>query len=195
MSSSDLEPYEFMQKAVDFLERESVPYRIVGSMASILYGEPRFTNDVDILVDLPQGKVDALCLEFPSPDFYVSSDAVREAIAERRQFNILHIPSGLKADVILSVDTEFGRLDISRGQRVRSEGYYNALFASPENVILKKLLYFQHGGSEKHLRDISGVLLVQADRVDQAYLDHWAEKLGVVKELDLVRRKLGERED
>lgn len=195
MSSSDLQPYEFMQEVVDFLERESVPYRIVGSLASIIYGEPRFTNDVDILLDLPQSKVDALCQQFPPPDFYVSAIAVREAIAERRQFNILHIPSGLKADLILSDDTEFGRLDISRGQRVRSEGYYNALFASAENVILKKLLYFQHGGSEKHLRDITGVITVQADRIDQAYLDHWAKKLGVTKELALVRRKLDERED
>ena len=195
MSASDLEPYELMQKTVDFLERESVAYRIVGSLASILYGEPRFTNDVDILVDLPRGKVEALCQEFPPPDFYVSADAVRDAIAERRQFNILHIPSGLKVDMILSADTEFGRLDISLGRRVRSEGYYDALFASPENIILKKLLYFQEGGSEKHLRDVSGVLQVQGERIDQAYLDHWAEKLGVAEELGLVRRKLKERDE
>jgi hypothetical protein len=184
-----------MQKAVDFLERESVPYRVVGSLASILYGEPRFTNDVDILIDLPQEKVDALCKEFPSPDFFVSADAVREAIASRHQFNILHLPSGLKVDMILSKDTEFGRLDISQGRRVESEGYFNALFASPENVILTKLLYFQEGQSEKHLRDVSGVLLVQGEQIDQAYLDHWAKELGVTEELDLVRKKLRERED
>ena len=49
MTPSDLQPYELMQRMADFLERESVPYRVIGSIASIAYGEPRFTNDVDIL--------------------------------------------------------------------------------------------------------------------------------------------------
>ena len=124
MSASDLKPYELMQKVADFLECESTPYRIVGSMASIVYGEPRFTNDVDVLVDLSREKVDAVCREFPPPDFYVSADAVREAIRIRHQFNILHMPSGLKVDMILSTDTEFSRLDISRGRRMKSEGFY-----------------------------------------------------------------------
>ncbi len=193
MSASDLRPYELMQKVADFLERESTPYRIVGSMASIVYGEPRFTNDVDVLADLHAEKVDAVCHEFPPPDFYVSAEAMREAIANRHQFNILHIPSGLKVDVILSTDTEFGRLDLSRGRRIKSEGAYNALFASPENVILKKLLYFQEGGSEKHLRDVGGIFLIQGERIDPTYLDEWAAKLGVGDELRLVRERLREK--
>ncbi len=193
MSASDLKPYELMQKVADFLERESTPYRIVGSMASIIYGEPRFTNDVDVLVDLPHEKVDALCREFPPPDYYVSAEAAREAIAKRHQFNILHMPTGLKVDMILPADTEFSRLDISHGQRIESEGFYNALFASPENVILKKLCYFQQGGSDKHLRDIAGILLIQGEKIDQAYLDKWAAKLGVMDELDFARERLREK--
>jgi len=192
MSASDLKPYELMQKVADFLERELVPYRIVGSMASIVYGEPRFTNDVDVLVSLSEEKIDALCSEFSAPDYFVSAEAVREAITNRHWFNILHPPSGLKVDVILTADSEFSRLDISQGNRMISEGFYNALFASPENVILKKLLYFQEGGSEKHLRDIAGVLLVQDEKIDQDYLDEWATKLGVTQELELVREKLRE---
>ena len=193
MSASDLKPYELMQKVADFLERESTPYRIVGSMASIVYGEPRFTNDVDILVDLPGEKVDAVCREFPPPDYYVSAEAVRAAIAKRHQFKILHMPSGLKVDMILSTDTDFGRLDLYQGQRIKSEGAYNVLFASPENVILKKLLYFQEGGYDKHLRDVAGVILIQGEKIDQAYLDEWAEKLGVADELRLVREQLREK--
>ena len=193
MSASDLKPYELMQKVADFLERESTPYRIVGSMASIVYGEPRFTNDVDVLVDLPPEKVDAVCREFPPPDYYVSAEAVREAIANRHQFNILHMPSGLKVDMILSTDTEFGRLDLSQGQRIRSKGSYNALFASPENVILKKLFYFREGGSDKHLRDVAGIILIQGEKIAQAYLDQWAAKLGVAAELRLVREQLREK--
>ncbi len=96
MSARDFKPYELMQKVVDFLERELVPYRIVGSMASIIYGEPRFTNDVDILAALSEDKIEALCDEFPSPDFYVSRSAVREAIENCHQFNILHPSSSFR---------------------------------------------------------------------------------------------------
>jgi len=194
MSQAELKPYELMQKMVDFLERESVPYRIVGSMASIVYGEPRFTNDVDVLVDLPANRVDALCREFQPPDYFVAAHAVQQAIASRRQFNIIHIPAGLKIDMILSEDSEFGRLDITLGERLKSEGFFNALFASPENVILKKLVYFREGGSDKHLRDIAGMFLIQGDRVDQEYLSEWARKLGVTQELQLMRKRLKEQD-
>ncbi|WP_339731551.1 hypothetical protein [uncultured Gimesia sp.] len=192
---SDLKPYELMQAVVDFLERESVSYRIVGSMASMIYGEPRFTNDVDILVDLPLVKINALCQEFPPPDFYISADAAREAVSARKQFNILHLPSGFKADLILTIDTEFSRLDISQGRRVKSEGFYDAMFASPENVILKKLLFYQNGGSDKHLRDCASILLVQEKNIDQSYLDKWAKKLGVSDEFKLVSDRLNKERD
>lgn len=195
MSASDLKPYELMQKAADFLESEAVPYRIVGSMASMAYGEPRFTNDIDILVDLPLSQTESLNHEFPPPEFYVSVEAVRDAINTRGQFNILHSPSGLKIDMILSKDSDFGRMDIAHGQRLKSEGFYNAMFASPENVLLKKLMFYQEGGSDKHLRDVSGILLLQGDEIDQEYLNLWAAKLSVTDELQLVLERLRKKSE
>ncbi len=194
MSKVELKPHELMQKVADFLERESVPYRIVGSMASMAYGEPRFTNDVDVLVDLPLEKVDALCREFPAPDYFVAPHAVRHAISTRHQFNILHIPAGLKVDMILSSDSEFDRLNLNTGQRLTSDGSYDAFFASPENVILKKLVYYQEGGSEKHLRDIGSMLAIQAGKIDHAYLEKWASHLGVADDLQLVKRQSADRD-
>ena len=192
---NEFKPYELMQSVVDFLERESVAYRIVGSMASIIYGEPRFTNDVDILVDFPESKIDLLCQQFSPPDYYVSPEAAREAIVARKQFNIIHLPSGFKADLILTTDTEFGRLDISQGQRISSQGFFDALFASPENVILKKLIFFQRGGSDKHLRDCASILLVQGSEIDQEYLRHWSEKLEVTEEFKLVVDRVEEERE
>src|SRR5262249_9674361 len=79
---------------------------IVGSMASMAYGEPRFTNDIDILADLAEEHVSVLEAEFPAPDFYLSLMVAREAIRTRRQFNIIHVPSGLKLDIIQRKDKE-----------------------------------------------------------------------------------------
>jgi len=111
---------------------------------------------------------------------------------KRHQFNIIHLPSGLKLDVIQCQDTEFGRLDISRGVRLKSEGFYDAWFGSPENVILMKLKFFQEGGSEKHLRDIASVVLVQGANLDRAYIELWSEKLGVIREWQLVCERIRE---
>jgi hypothetical protein len=195
VSPSDLKPYELMQKAALFFERLGVPYRIVGSMASMAYGEARFTNDIDILVDLREEQVQAIELEFRAPDFYVSIPAAREAILRRHQFNIIHLPSGLKIDLIQRKDTEFGRLDIEHGQRIKSEGYYDAWFGSPENVILMKLRYFQESNSEKHLRDIASILLVQGTAIDRSYIAEWADKLGVAAVWQLILERLDESAD
>jgi hypothetical protein len=185
-----------MQKAVTFFERHKVAYRIVGSIASMAYSEPRFTNDIDILVDLREDLVELFEQEFPSPEYYVSTDAVRSAIRDRRQFNVIHIPSGLKLDIIQCKDSEFGRLDISHGQRLKSDGFYDAWFASPENVILMKLRFFKEGGSDKHLRDTASILLVQGSRIDRDYISKWSKQLGVSDEWQLVcQRSDGEKPD
>ena len=193
MSPSDLQPYELMQKAATFFERHDVPYRVVGSIASIAYSEPRFTNDIDILVELRVDLVESIEQEFPSPEYYLSLDAVRSAIRSRRQFNVIHVPSGLKLDIIQCKDSEFGRLDISQGQRLKSDGFYDAWFASPENVILMKLRFFKVGGSDKHLRDTASILLVQGSRIDRDYITKWSQQLGVSEEWQLVCQKADEQ--
>ena len=100
MNSSELQPHELMQRMSDFFEAESISYWVVGSMASMVYGEPRFTNDVDIVADLPSAKVERFCGHFAEPEYYFSEAAVREAIQRRFQFNVLHPASGLQVDVI-----------------------------------------------------------------------------------------------
>ncbi len=193
MNPAELQPFELLQIMAAFFETHGVPYRVVGSLASMAYGEPRFTNDVDVLADLPLGKAAVLCAAFPAPDYYVAESAVREAITKRRQFNILHLPSGLKVDVIVPADSEFGRLEMTRGKRLTSEGEFSAWFSSPEDVILNKLVYFQIGGSEKHLRDIASMFKLQGEKIDRGYIEHWGAKLGVLPEWQLVCERLQEK--
>lgn len=192
LSHTELKPFELMQKAAIFFERLGILYRIVGSMASMAYSEPRFTNDIDILVDLREEHLEEIIQEFPAPDFYLSENAIREAIQNRHQFNIIHFPSGLKLDIIQRKNTEFGELDITLGQRLTSVGHYDAWFASPENLILVKLQYFQEGGSEKHLRDVASLLLVQGENIDRGYIMEWSKKIGVGEEWKLILNRIGE---
>lgn len=172
-----MEHSDLLRHAIAVLEGLRIPYLVTGSTAAIAYGEPRFTNDIDIVVDMRPEHVDDLCARFPAPDFYVSRDAAREAVLRRRQFNIIHPASGLKIDVIVRAHTAYDDSRFARAVRLRPAGDYDAAFAAPEDVILKKLQYYAEGGSEKHLRDIAGILMVSGDTLDREYLAAWAARL------------------
>lgn len=174
------------------LERLQIPYFITGSMAAIAQGEPRYTNDIDVVAEISSADVEPLQAAFPAPEFYLSESALREAISSRRQFNVIHIATGLKIDLFVPEPNEFNRLRMQRKIRLTLVAEQSGWFASAEDLILKKLLYFQEGASDKHLRDIAGVLLIQNEKIDQAYRDEWAAKLGVSQELELVTKKLRE---
>lgn len=192
MNPSELLPHELMRMMAEFFESQGIPYRVVGSMASTVYGEPRFTNDVDIVAELTPEKVSVLCQAFPAPDFYMSEQAALDAVKHRFQFNILHPASGLKVDIIVPPNTEFARSEAGRVRRITSEDEYSAWFGSPEDVILNKLLFFQLGGSDKHLRDIAGMMKLLQDQLDRAYITEWAAKLGVTGEWQSMVARLQE---
>lgn len=112
-------------------------------MASIAYGENRFTNDIDIVADLRLSDVDALCDYFQPPHYFIARHAVEDAIRKRFQFNIIHITSGLKIDVMLPKQTEYAALEQTRAKRLSDPNGLSAWFAAPEDVILNKLIYFE----------------------------------------------------
>ena len=172
-------PSELLRFVVQALERLNLRYFVTGSTVTIFFGEPRFTNDIDIVVDLPLQAVDELCREFPEEEFYVSPDGARRAVHDRSQFNIIHPGSGLKVDVIVPEPTEFNRSRFARARRIAAGPGWDASFSTPEDAILKKMEFYRTGGSDKHLRDIAGVLKTSGTEIDTAYIDEWAGKLGL----------------
>jgi predicted nucleotidyltransferase len=181
---------EVLHFAVEVLERLEIPYALVGSFASGAYGEPRFTHDIDILVDLKRNQVDALCDSFPADEFYISRPTVKEAVYRRRPFNVIHTPSANKLDFMLSRDDNWGRSQIARRRQIEVVDGCHAFVASPEDVILGKLVYYREGGSEKHLRDITGILKVNVESVDREYVRKFAEHLQVSDAWDAILDRL-----
>jgi len=186
---------ELLRHCVTALERLRLPYFVTGSVATVYYGEPRFTNDVDVVVALPLHGVPRFCSAFPQPEFYLSEDAVREAVEHHGQFNIIHPTSGLKIDIMIPSDTPFNESRFARVNRVKPSNDYDAWFAAAEDVILKKLEYFREGGSEKHLRDIAGVLKISGDRVDLTYIASWAVRLGLESIWERVKNRVDSSPD
>lgn len=187
-------PDELLQHVTGVLERLRIPYLVTGSTTCLFYGEPRYTNDIDVVIEIEAGHVAELCRAFPADDFYVSEEAAVAAVRRHGQFNLLHPRAGLKVDLIVSSGGAFDQSRFQRARRLHPGPSFAAWFASPEDVILKKLEFFQRRGSDKHLRDIGGILRVSSARLDYNYLDDWAEKLGLAEEWRAVRAR-AERPD
>src|SRR5262245_33639324 len=134
-----MQPDDLLRHAAELLDRLGLTYLVTGSTATITYGEPRFTNDIDIVLDLPADRVDEFCAGFPPPDFYLSREAVADAVRTGFQFNVLHPSSGLKIDFVLLSGSSFDISRRSRGRRLPVLADRAVPFASPEDVILKKL--------------------------------------------------------
>lgn len=172
-------PDELLRRVVGILEQLGLRYFVTGSVAAIYYGEPRFTNDIDVVVDLPEQRVPEFLAAFPPGEFYVSEEALRRAVERRGMCNVIHVPTGLKIDVVVAADDLFNRNRFERARRVKPDDDVEAYFASAEDVILKKMDFFREGGSEKHLRDITGIMLVSGDQLDHEYLEAWADQMGL----------------
>lgn len=107
------------------------------------------------------------------------------------QFNIIHVLSGLKADLILPDDSGFSESRLVRARRTEAAPGRFVMMSSPEDVILKKLEFYRLGGSDKHLRDIASMMKISGETFDRAYLDHWALRLGVQVEWGTMKQRLG----
>jgi hypothetical protein len=188
-----LEQAELLRRTLEALESQGIVYLIVGSFASIAYGEPRMTRDIDIVVDLKPDQVDRFCAAFPETDYYVSTAAALQAVREGGQFNVIHPASGNKLDFIVARRDAWGQEQLRRRQRVLILPGLSGYAASPEDVILGKMWYYQVGGSEKHLRDIAGIMQVSGEQVDKEYVVRWAEQLGFSQIWQAVLTRIGQQ--
>ncbi len=114
-----MEQIDLLRYAIETLEQMLLPYALVGSFASSTYGEPRFTQDIDIVLQIHARDIPRFCQYFPSPDFY-----------------------------------------------------------------------YQEGGSEKHLRDITGILRISGNIVDRDYVANFAKQLGLAEIWEAVLNRL-----
>jgi hypothetical protein len=181
---------ELLRHVVGALEAAGIRYFITGSVASTAYGESRFTNDIDIVADVSLATLADFLRAFPEQDFYVSPEAAAEAVRTHDQFNIIQPESGLKIDVIIAKPSGLDRVRLDRARRHPVEPGFEPMFSSPEDLILKKMDFYREGGSEKHLRDITGILKSGNVPVDRAYIAGWAEKLGLSDLWNLIVQRL-----
>jgi hypothetical protein len=171
-----------------------IPYLVGGSVASSLMGEPRATEDVDIVADLTIDKL-ILLLQALQPRFYVSEDAVRDAIRFKRSFNLIDNDSLGKVDIFVLKDNPFPQIEFQRrrSQLVRQNPDQLLVLPTSEDIILQKLVWYRmtKNESQRQWRDVLGVMKLQGDRLDLEYLQKWAEELSLSDLLETASTESG----
>ncbi len=179
---------------VQAFERLGIAYYISGSVSSSIYGIPRSTVDIDLVVDIQRKHV-PLLVNMLEASYYIDRDMILEAIQRRASCSLIHLESLLKIDVFILKSSSYDREAFERRRKgiVDEDQNLELSLASPEDIILSKLDWFRIGGgvSERQWTDVMGVLKVQKGHLDMAYLHHWAEELGLADLFTQVCRDAG----
>ena len=156
------------------LTASGLPFMLTGSFALAYYATPRMTRDIDIVVALTSADAAGLVAVF-SPDFYVDADAIRDALAAQGLFNMMHLESGIKVDIIVRRTDRYRRVEFERRTPVDFDGI-RTWIVSREDLMLSKLVWARAAASELQLRDVRAL---KTDALDTDYLRHWAKVLGI----------------
>jgi hypothetical protein len=179
-----LSELEVLKDVCSRLEREGIGYMLTGSMAMNYYAQPRMTRDIDIVVALNPADTDKVVSLF-EPDYYVPHGAVRRAVRERGMFNLLHLDSAVKVDLVVRKDEPYRQQEFQRRAQIELPGF-SVWIVSKEDLILSKLAWAKDSHSELQMRDVRNLL---ATGVDSGYLRQWAPDLEVTEALEECLRE------
>ncbi len=177
-----MSPADAFEPLRSALEQAGIRYAIGGSWASTAFGEPRFTNDVDILCDFTEGNLKVFLDSLPET-FYVDPGEAMSAIRHGRSFNAIYMPIAFKFDFFPAGAFALGMEELDRAIYLSDTGLAKAPapFVTPEDILLAKLFWFRSGGeaSEVQWRDIQGIVRTCANTLDHRYMRSAAVRLGV----------------
>jgi hypothetical protein len=181
-----VDEYAVAVRVAAVLDELGIEYTLGGSLASSLHGEPRATNHVGFAVRLEEHHVPRL-VERLGPDFVIDPEGLRDAIRRGRSYAVYFLPLVLKVDFFIRGAAPLDRSEFARRLRVRLGDRESLYTATPEDSVLRKLLWFREGGevSDRQWRDVLGILRISGPGLDSAYLERWADQLGV---RDLLQR-------
>lgn len=179
-----MDPQHLLVRVVKILNQLKIPYLVTGGVAIYVWGRPRFTADIDLVVELKKEKVNQL-VQILIKEGYIDQNAVNDALKYHSEFNFIDQATGIKVDFWILKDEDFDKSRLKRrvAKKILNQKVY---FTSPEDLILMKLLWHKESQSTRQLEDIQSVMEFSKDQLDFAYLKKWAKKLntlGVLEEM------------
>ena len=171
-------PGELLQAIVAALNTAAIPHMVVGSFASTFHGEPRTTQDLDLVIDPTLAQLDQLLAQLPVDQYYVDADVARDALRRRSMFNVIEMTTGWKLDLVIRKARPFSFAELGRRQHVTMMGI-EVDTATAEDTIVAKLEWAKQSRSERQLEDVAGILRVRGGGLDVAYIEHWVGDLAL----------------
>ncbi len=189
------EPLYVALQMAEIFENLDIPYLVGGSIASSIYGEPRATQDIDMVAELKGHHIQSLIASTRNA-FYIEKEDVIQAVSQHSSFNVIHLETMIKVDIFVLGSEAIDREEMRR-RRPQTIADTQLVVATPEDIVLQKLIWFQKGGevSDRQWRDVAGILKVQGDRLDWEYLKHWAKSLNLSELLQRAREESEEHND
>lgn len=179
---------DFLREIVTALDQAGIPHMLTGSFASSLHGSPRSTQDLDIVIAPSKEALEKLLTLFPpGTHYYVDKEAAFDAFERKSQFNLISVDSGWKVDFIIRKGRPFSIREFERRSQARVMGV-PVQMVSAEDLILAKLEWAAAGGSQRQIEDVAGVLRIQREKLDDAYLARGIRELGLEEEWEKARR-------
>lgn len=167
---------DVLARIVSALDGASVSYMLTGSLASSIYGTPRATKDIDIVIDPTEDQLRALKKLLPEAEYYFDLEDALDALRRRGQFNVIDFATMWKVDLIFQKRRAFDRTASEHKVAINHEGIH--LFViSAEDSIISKLEWAKLGDSEIQIKDIAGILKMRSEGLDRAYIERWVREL------------------
>jgi len=174
-----LEQQQAFGGVIDILEATGIEYVIWGGVATVMYGEPRFTQDMDVVVRLAYDQASTLARLLEEDGYYVSVEAIRDALDRHFYFNVIHLETGIKIDFSVAGRDPLLAWAFERRRVLDFDEFRRASYMPPESVVLAKLRAFQEGGSTRHLDDVAGILRTLGMELDLDYVGREAARMEV----------------
>ena len=174
----------FLKLILDTLKAAGVEYLIGGAIAEWAWGEPRATQDLDLVINLPIEAVVRFSKELEKRNMLVPADIILDAMMEDRAdipLNAIHMYSGLKADLYLMREGDALRQSAFQRRVLVDYGppIGKVYVHSAEDLILYKLMYLGLSGQPKHARDIAAILRAKKNQLEFGYIEEWVAQLGL----------------
>lgn len=181
---------EFLRRICAALELNQIPYMVTGSVASSIHGIPRSTNDLDVVISPSRDQLFALVQMFKRLGFTARWEEAEAALRNHDQFNVIDFTNSWKVDLIVKKTRQFSETEFSRREPIEI-GELSFTIAKSEDVLIAKLEWMKISPSERQMQDAAGILMVQQENLDFAYINRWVEALELQEQWDTVRELAG----
>lgn len=183
--------HEIVRRVFESLEAASIPYVLVGSFASNVYGIIRSTKDADFVIRVAPGDFKRL-MDALGPAFVRDPQIQFETVTGTRKHLVSETESGFEIEFFELSDDPHDQQRFGRRRKLAVLGH-EAWVLTPEDVLVTKLNWLHRANRGKDLLDVENVISVQGALLDWPYIESWCDAHGSRALLEKIRAELAVR--